>query len=406
MVKLTNSKASTKPALAKGKPKAAVAKPGKVAAKAAAKPAKIKYAEGDELLFNGYAKEQENPVFAADDRLTVTKVARDEDGNEVLECVKTEDYAAFKEDENSVEGDQVFATEVKKAPKEAADPYKELAASLTEDEKLTAFLAEHDDDPLAAANAAQEAVAENMFLLGGCLAKLYSDRAYLEYGDYADTVVEGKTKSGSGWEKFTDENFDMNGRKALSFISIYRNFNRLGDKIDLAEISSDKKIGWVKLGAMANYVNEENVEELIETARTQNAVEFAQTIKTDYAHGTGEATTSGPRVKRTTLKAVFYEDAGAHVTNIINQVGKKLNTEDYGTILEFIIIDWAHNSLGEKEFGTAEKDRKKKLTELKKAGVDTAERTKAYDDIMAMVNGGGDDEATGEDAEAETADAE
>lgn len=399
--------------LAKSKKPAAKAK-GVATAKGAKKPAKAvkgaskpkassaKFKEGDEVIFNGYSKETENPVFEAEDRLTVVKAETDKEKNVVLSCVKSEDYEDYQEDEDSVTGDQVYASEVKKAPKEAVDPYKELAAALTEDEKLTSFINEEGDgDALAAGVAAQEAVAQNMFMLGGCLATLYADQKFREYGKKGefddDRNDDDKVIPNSGWDKFTDAHFDMNGRKALSFISTYKAFNGLQGKVDLEEIASNRKIGWVKLGAMASVVTEDNVEDLVAQAEDLNVSDFKQMLKTDHAKGAGESSGGSKGVKRTTIKAVLYEDAGAHVHAILDEVMKQLSTDDIGTALEFIIVDWAHNSLSETQNKRTTKARKDALKAAKKAGADISARETAFNELSAQLEGG--DEEDEEDGE-------
>lgn len=390
-------KGLAKPAATKG-----LAKPAK-ATKGAAKPAapKTKLKDGDQVVFLGYAKENDSPLFEKGELLTVVAVGVDADKNVVLSCVKSEDYEAYKEDENSVTGEELLASEVDKAPKQEVDPYHELAAALQADDTLNEFIAEQGDgDPLAAGTAAQEAVAQNMFLLGGCLAKLYSDQKFREYGDYADDKKDDKVVPNSGWDKFTQEHFDMNGRKGLSFIAIYRAFNRLSGKVNLAEISSDRKIGWVKLGAMANSVTESNVEELIEQARTLSVDDFKQVLRTEYVDGNSSGTSSGStnKVRKTTIKMVVFEDQAVAIEAVIAEAKKVLNTEDLGTIFEYILMDWAHNTLEDKDAKKVTSARNKKFAELKKSGIDISERKKAFDTLTAQIEGGGEGE--GEEAAA------
>lgn len=398
--------------LAKAKPKGKAintssksAKPAK-AVKGKAKPKaepRVTYKKGDEVIFNGYSDGRggDDPTFEKGDRLTIVDApVVDEEKRVVLACVKAEDYEAYVDDEDSVNGDELFASEVEKAPKEAVDPYHELASALKSDDNLQAFIKGEGGDPLTAAVAAQEAVAQNMFMLGGCLALLYADQKFREYDKkkYADDRKDDDTViPNSGWEKFCRDNFDMNGRKGLSAISIYRAFNRLGDELDLDEIATDRKIGWVKLGAMANHITKDNASELIERARSESVTDFRESIRTEYTDGGGEAGSAAPKVRRTTLKVVFYEDTAAQVEAIINAAKKQIGSEDLGTVLEYIVLDWAHNALDEKDNKKASSERKKKLTELKKSGVDTSERKKAYDNLLAKVEGGDDDEADDDD---------
>src|SRR4051812_36309131 len=105
--------AGTAPKLAKAK---GATKPAK-AAKSKNKPSepKLNLKVGQEAEFIKYAEQPESPVFEPGDRLMVVNVAKNDDGQQVFSCVKSEDYEAFQSDPESVNGDEVFATEIKKA---------------------------------------------------------------------------------------------------------------------------------------------------------------------------------------------------------------------------------------------------------------------------------------------------
>lgn len=401
-----------KPAAAAGKKLNAGkgTKPAKAKGESKPKEPKLNLKEGQEAEFVGYAEAPESPVFEPGDRLTIVKVSKNDDGQQVFEAVKTEDYAAYQEDPDSVNGDECFATEIKKAEKLPDDPYKfELKA----DTNLDEFIAEHGDDPLEAANAAIENVASNMFMLGGCLAKLYAGRKYLEYGDgegdknaYADTVEDDVAKPGTGWDRFTQEHFEMGGRKAHGMIQIYRNYNGLSDVLDLDEIARDKKIGWVKLSAAAGVITKDNAEALVTQMREQNVTDFKESIKTDYVDagaGGGETRGSTAKVRRTTFKVAFFEDASVAVEEVIAAAKKQLGTDDLGTVLEFIIMSWATDNLSDTQQKKVRSARRGRLNDLKKQGVDTADRLQHMTDLEAAIADarGGDEEET-EEAETET----
>lgn len=388
------------------KPAAATAAPKLNKAKAAAKPAKalkgkakstepkLNVKPGGEVTFKGYAETPENPIFETGDRLTVVEVTKNADGQQVFAVVRSEDYEAYQTDPESVNGDEVFSTEIEKAEKVAVDPY---ALALREDTTLDEYIGEHEGDPLLAATAAIEDAAMATFMLGGCLAQLYSGQKFREYGDYADDEVEGVAKAGTGWDRFCQENFDQGGRKAHALVQIYRNYNGLSDVLDLGEIARDKKIGWVKLSAAANVINTSNATALIERMRSENVTDFRESIKTDYADaGVGGETRSGTaKVRRTTFKAVFFEDAAIAVEEVITAAKKQVGTDDLGTVLELIIMQWASENLSDTANKKVRSARKTKLNELKKSGVDTTERLQAMTDLEAQIEA-----ARGEEGEA------
>jgi hypothetical protein len=364
-------------------------KPAKALKKAAVpKEPKLAVNVGQEVEFVAYAEQQDEPMFEAGERLVVVEKNKNDDGQQVFICVKAEDYEAYQADPDSVNGDELFATEIKKAEKLPDDPY---AFQLAADPDLDALLAENDGDALAAANSPIEGIASTMFLLGGCLATLYAGRKFLEYGDeneYADLVVDGTTKVGTGWDKFCQDNFDMGGRKAHGMIQIYRNYNGLSDVLDLHEIASDKKIGWVKLSAAAGVITKDNAEAIIEQARTQNVHEFKESIKVDYVDGGaggGDTRSATAKVKRTRLTVAFFEDAGVAVEEVLSAAKKQLGTDDLGTVLEFIIMSWATDNLSDTQQKKVRSARKNKLNELSKQGVDVKERKQAMTDLEAQI---------------------
>lgn len=390
--------ATTAPKLNKGK-----TKPAKVE-KGAKKPAepKLNLKVGQEAEFVGYAEAPEAPVFEAGDRLTVVEVGKNDDGQQVFSCVKAEDYAAYQEDAESVNGDELFATEIKKADKLPVDIY---AMVLQDDETLNSFIADNGADPLSAATAAVEQAQAAMFNLGGCIALLYASQKFREYGsdgEYDDDVVDGVAKVGTGWDKFCQANFDMGGRKAHSMAQIYRQYNQLSDVLDLEAVAADRKIGWVKLSAAANIITKENALELIERMRGENVTDFKESIKTEYvdagASG-GETRSATQKVRRTKFTIAFFEDASIAVNEVIDAAKKQLGTDDLGTIFEFIVMSWAADNLSETQQKKVRSARKSKLNDLKKSGVDTSERSKHMTDLEAQIEAAraGEEEEAGEE---------
>lgn len=392
-------KAAAKPAgkLAGSGAKAA-AKPGKALAKPAkTKEAPVNFKVGEVVEFVAYQNREEGaePLFEEGDRVVLLEKKKDNDNGTVFfTAVKEEDAEAFKADPDSVNGDEVYPSEIKKAEKPAVDPY---ALTLVENDHLNELVAEHGD-PLTAAKALQEEAERATFYLGGALALLWQGRKYLEYGEeeYADPTDDaGKSISGvapgSGWDKFCQENFNEGGRKCFELIGTYAAFSGLltADKIE--EIASNKKIGWVKLAYVKSIVNKDNVDEIIELAKDSSVAEFKETIKADYVSDAGAEARSGggAKVKRTVVKVAFFEDQAASVDYVLKQAAKDFGIDlDTGLnqIFERIILDWAAQNLGEPVLKKARQAKRAKLKELKTAGVDVAARTKEDADVEEFLS--------------------
>jgi hypothetical protein len=345
------------------------------------------YDVGATLEFAGYSQEQENPIFTEGDRVLVVEKGKDDEQKTFYTIIAPGDKAAYDEDPESVNGDQVYAEELRKAPKVEVDPY---ALEIVHVEALDKVLEENGGDPLQAANYLQNAVVTNTLYLGGAIAELYKGQKFREYGDYADEEVDGKAKAGSGWDKFCQDNLGISGRKAFGLITIYSNYAKLNEVIDLDEVFSDKKIGWVKLEYAASVINEKNAAEIIEAAKEQSVSDFKSTITTDYKSADGGTRSGGPKIKRVTLKAAFFEDQADGVTYVLEQAQKQFGFSNIENTLEAIILQWAAQNLNESQNAKASQLKRKKQTELKKAGVDLTDVKERDAALEAVITGGED----------------
>jgi hypothetical protein len=337
----------------------------KAATKAKAKATKApRFKVGDTVEFVGYVSQKEEAVFETGDRLVIVNEGKDENNQVYYACVKEEDYSDYQADAESVMGEELFATEIKKAEKLPVDEYTIQVVHI---HQFDALLKEAKGDPLAAAKLAFERAAENQFLLGGALAECYKNQKFREYGEYADEEVEGKTRKGSGWNKFCQENFGLNGRKAESIMQIYQRWGAAG--ADLDKLATDKKIGWVKLSYAAPHVTAENRDEILAIAKTASVEEFRSTIKQDYVSAGGGTRTVAPKMKRTKLNFSLYEDAGEGVKYILETAQKKFGHSDASETLECILYQWASEHLDDKVVSSAQNRQRKILAEAKKAGV-------------------------------------
>ena len=378
--------APTKPvALAKGKPaasKAVATKPAaKPAAKAPAKPAKP-YENGEIVVFKGYApptNEAAKPVpadtkgklFTPEQELAVVG-ERQDNGATFISVVAVGDYHRFIENpdyegEDAVQGEEVMPSEIKRTNKKVEAPYELVAVG-----NMETILAE-DSDPLNVAKALYSKASESFFYLGGVLAQLIKGRGADGEPVFASYEKEdGTTYGKDGLEDFLLDNFGeaFGGvRKARYYVSIYESFAALDDPDKL--VAEMAKVGWWKVALMANYVTNENVTELLETAGGQNEKEFKETLKTQY---TSEGSTpQGKAATRATVKKTtfgpykLYEDQASGVEMILNAAAKQIGVQDPNLLFEYIITEWASEHLGD----VAEKAKAKvnqATAKLKKSG--------------------------------------
>ena len=396
--------AAAAPKLATKGAKPAKAAPAVAGAKGAKKGSGPGYKDGDIVLFKGYANaDQENPIFEAGDRLVILKKDKDDNGKTLYEAVKEEDKEAYDADPESVNGDQVEPGEIEKAPKPEVDPYAIGEVAVLG--RMEEVLAVHGDDPLAAAQAMQDEVSENMFLFGGFVAQLYAGRAFREYGEngaYDDEKDGDKIKHGTGWEKFCRDQLNMNGRDALRHVNIHQKFGAvmLPSGTSWADISRDKKIGYVKLDFAAKVVNNDNIADILEAARTQSVDEFKATIREDYVEaGEGGARTAGPKAKRIKFNFTLFEDQAEGVKYVWEEAKKQLGLDSDDQVFEAILMQWGSANLNTVTFDKARQKKRKVQRDLKKAGVDTSklvEQDGKLEELLTPADEGG--EAEGEAA--------
>jgi hypothetical protein len=386
------------PALAKTKPGKAA--PAKTKAKAAPKPkADPKWvAEGQVVEFLGYSNETESPTYEAGARLVIVGLEKNADNITVLNTVPEDQYEAYQEDPESedVTGDQVLVSEVKKAEKLAEDPYKFEVIHVG---KMDELLAEANNDPLAAFTTLTGSIQEAFFYQGGLATELYANRKFQEYGDFEDETDGDKVKYGTGWDKFAREQLNMDGRKALGAIKVYRRFSALPG-FDPDTIAS---LGWVKLDIMANSVTEDNVAELIDRAESTSTQEFREVIRTEYVadrESQGTARQSAAKIKKVAFNFKLYEDAGEGVKVVFDEAKKSTGITDENQLLERIVMEWARDHLTESVFSRANSAIVKAQKALKKGGHDISELVKRkaeLDQYLAGDEGEEEGEAEGEE---------
>jgi hypothetical protein len=333
------------------KPKTPVAKappPAKKAPPVAAKAPKAKWtpAVGDHVQFTGYpaGDERGNPVFEVGQVVIVADVREDEDRGQYFVVVADEaTLEAYKRKED-VDGDELAIGEITQVkapavPKEAPpDPHDVL--EYRDDDKLREMLAE--GDPIDTALRVYNDIQKQFYYLGGLLAHVYKERKYVERG-YPD---EGQVTN-SGWEKFCNEVYGFSGRKGFELIQVFSRFSMLEnlDQEKLARVGSSKAV------AMARYINQENVDELLDRAFNTPILELRKVLVNEYTDTSGKTPTgqsaqrqrTGPT--KLTLKYEVYEAQAEQIEMVINEARKDMGKATDGEILEHILTEWANEHL-------------------------------------------------------------
>ena len=144
------------------------------------------------------------------------------------------------------------------------------------------------------------------FQLGGILYHIKKDGAYKELDP---AFAENK-----GFEAFVQTYFKFSYRKAMNLIDIYVSFNQLGIENAAAVVA---EIGWTKASKLAPAMDEGNVDDMLELARTSTVEALSDAIKSQTVSVGG---TAGDKKKRVTLKMRFWEDEANDVEATLKEV--------------------------------------------------------------------------------------
>jgi hypothetical protein len=362
--------ASNKAAPAKG----AVAKPAEKtpAPKVTKAPKETKAFENGTIVnFKGYTDEKAKASGAFTPGEDLATVGQSEkDGEIILAVVKKADYHAYIANPDSVSGEEILASEVKRTTKTVEPVYHLPVVG-----EMQAYLKQEDGDPLRIAQKLYGDIGKSYFYLGGVLSKLYNEKGEDQkslFTNYQDPAKKHYEDSKEGFEAFLKDNFgdDMGGyRKAMNLIDIYKSFSALPNPGEV--IKSMTGVGWWKASLLARYVTDDNAKELIEVAKQQSYEKLNDTLKTQYT--TDGSTPRGvaasrATIKRTTLAFKLFEDQGEAIEMIFKAASKQLGSQDLNAVFEHIVTEWAGDHLAEVK-AKADAAREKKTRQLIKQGV-------------------------------------
>ena len=199
---------------------------------------------------------------------------------------------------------KVAAKKVPAAPKEEVPEVDPLEVDLaTEDADVLALVSE-SADLIATAQELAATAAQTEWQLGGLLYHIKKDGSY-------KALAEAYAEKG-GFEKFVNEHFAMEYRKAMHLIEIYVFFNQAGIEDAGARVT---ELGWTKAKTVARHLVGENAkpEELLELASNSTVEVLSEAIRDSIRVGG----TKGELKKRVTLKFRYLEEEGNGILEII-----------------------------------------------------------------------------------------
>lgn len=364
-------KAPAKPA-AKPKGPIAAKKPPAKPAKAA-KPAKeIKpFESGDIVIFKAYASPGEDQNFTEGMELAVVGTS-ERDGGVFIACVPAGQYHAYQADNDSVSGEELMDTEVKRTSRKVEAPYQLAVVG-----DVNKLLKSHDNDPLKVAKDLYGKTQEAFFYLGGMFAKLWkesNDEGVKLFATYKKPDGGRYAEDSAGFDEFLTTEFgrEFGGMsKAKKLISVYETFSVLPDAAKV--VKEIEKVGWWKASLIASYVTPDNAEQLVKEAANSSSTKLEETLKTKYTTA-GNTTPSGKQASRTTIRRTtfgpykLYEDQAEGVEYIMKAASKQSGIQDANALFEHIVTEWAGQNLGDVADKAASKAETKRK-QLVKAGV-------------------------------------
>lgn len=342
--KTASAKANPKNLGTKAKPADKAKKVSTKATESKAKPAEIVMIEpGNFAKFMGYVAEiaEGDQDFSKGDVLYVIGVAQSEGENQtmynVIPASKVADYIADPEDDE-IEASQLVVQEVAPLTGRALADARESYLPVPSIGKLDAIIEEAEGDLVEAARGLFSNLEENYFYLGGVLAKVRREGSHLKEngGDF-----DGET----AWDEFCQSEFGFGGAKGGDLARQYTTFAAIPD-FDPSKLAD---IGWSKLREIQRYVTEENVDDLLETAKSLTRRELSVKLVEQFASGdnktaAGKVATRGggsASVKTLALTIKLPETAHEGVMLALKEAMKTYGVNTEAEAFERIIMAWA-----------------------------------------------------------------
>lgn len=213
-----------------------------------------------------------------------------------------------------------------------------------EDPDVVAIVEQAGEDGLiAAAQELDQQVGQSEWQLGGLLFHIRKAKAHHTLKNEKGKVIKDYQENG-GFEKFVQEYFNIEYRKAMYLIEIYKNFTLAGIE-NPAEVVA--RIGWTKAQKIAKplLLEDANATELVELAETSTAADLSVALKEQVT--VGATKTGGEKKKRTTFKLRMFEEEAASAEAILERVKEELGVKDIADAFMHILAEYEANSGGE-----------------------------------------------------------
>jgi hypothetical protein len=316
------------------------------------------YKVGDKVLFTGYAQldqgEEERLTVGTEYKVqTVTPegayvlVDRDGRGDTVFDdeiepagAKKTTRKASAKTTAKPAKATTAKATTTKKGTKaeatrkaksakatekvvEAVASIEAAVAALTDSKSVAAIL--ESKDMLTAAKELAVAAEETFISLGGVLSHIYDSGAHKVLG------FDGKR----GFADYMLKELNILYRKGMYLIDIYKVTRRFNlDERLVAEI------GWSKMKEIANRIDAENANELLEYARDHTREDLVAHVRKTYVKA-GESADDPGRVLKTKLAFSLFGDQAQVVERALQAATAQIENATPEQALMLICSEWS-----------------------------------------------------------------
>lgn len=340
--------------------------------------------KGDRLAFKGYTDLEEgmDALFEEGDILIAAEVTKDKNGDVKVKAYKeggdkdeidtlfypdevdlasddaeeeaeeTDEVEADEEEADEAEADEaeeeveevkpaktkakaVAKTKEEAPAKAKAKPAPAPARTQEEDEqaeihhmKSVAKIikkAESGDGILEAAKSLATQVEQTYFNLGGVLAEIHSKRSYVEAGFKGDT----------GWEKYLADELNLDYRKAMYLIEIYKTFSKIGiDETRIAEI------GWTKMRSVAKVakgLDAKQLDKLLEKASKMKRDDLDAYIVKNFVGSKG----ASERIAKVVYKFTAMGDEAEYINASVARAQELVEGGDVNSALKHIVREWA-----------------------------------------------------------------
>lgn len=233
------------------------------------------------------------------------------------------------------------AKETKATAKGAAKEEAKTAAAATPSKAITIIpsledrVGSHETALASAKEYAQnlselkEKEEETIFLLGGLLAYIQSEKAYsvLGYEDFA-TYAEAEV----GLKK----------RSAEYYARVYTDLTEAG-----VTVKDIEGIGWTKLRSLIGVIDKKNKSALLTKAKKMSRDDLADHMKEIKAKtGKASATSDAPAYMKFAAFRL-HADQGATLETVINQAKEHFNTDNMAEAIFFMATDWSQAQDGD-----------------------------------------------------------